>query len=288
MAKVVESSTRLTLKFSFFEKIFGFKSGISVDKDLLINLISHLKLPTSLSTLLMVVVIGLTNTQPVYAHQPVDLGSKNITADQGPILSDATVSFAVRANFTKANQTRGFRAVLKASELLNFEYLIIDKAPENRYAMNKLPTATITYPSGKKTVVKLNERSKFFERYTGTNYLYLGRFSDTAESGIYKINIRSKGVAKITVAIGRKEIPGEVLPAATCPINRAAGDITLGEAATLVGMSKSVATSCATKLNWQFRVGAEDDQQFAVTKDYRLDRVIVTIKNNLITQSIPG
>ncbi len=56
----------------------------------------------------------------------------------------------------------------------------------------------------------------------------------------------------------------------------------------MVGMSKSAASECAAKLNWQFRIGAEDDQQFAVTKDYRLDRVTVTIKNNLITQSLPG
>ena len=62
----------------------------------------------------------------------------------------------------------------------------------------------------------------------------------------------------------------------------------IGEAATLVGMSKSAASECAAKLNWQFRIGAEDDQQFALTKDYRLDRVTVTIKNNLITQSLPG
>ncbi len=230
----------------------------------------------------------LMQPQTAYAHQPVDLGLKNITADQGPILADGTVSFAIRANFTKANQTRGFRAVLKSSELLNFEYLIIDRAPENKYAMSKLPIATITYPSGKQVVVKLNERSKFFEPYSSTNYLYLGRFSETAEAGIYKISIKSKSAAKITVAIGQQEIRGQVLPAATCPISRAAGDITLGEAATLVGMSKSAGLECATKLNWQFRVGAEDDQQFALTKDYRLDRVTVTVKNNLITQAIPG
>jgi len=88
---------------------------------------------------LLVIATVLMQPQTVYAHQPVDLGLKNTTADQGPILVDATVSFAIRANFTKANQTRGFRAVLKASELLNFEYLIIDKAPENKYAMSKLP-----------------------------------------------------------------------------------------------------------------------------------------------------
>jgi hypothetical protein len=226
--------------------------------------------------------------QNVYAHQPVDLGIKNITADQGPILSDATVSFAIRANFTKANQTRSFRAVLKASELLNFEYLIIDRAPENKYAMSKLPIATITYPSGKQVVVKLNERTTFFETYSRTTYLYLGRFSETAEAGIYKISIKSKSAAKITLAIGQQEIRGEVLSAATCPTSRVAGDISIGEAATLVGMSKSVASECAAKLNWQFRIGAEDDQQFALTKDYRLDRVTVTIKNNLITQSLPG
>lgn len=236
----------------------------------------------------LVIAAVLIQPQTVYAHQPVDLGLKNTTADQGPILSDATVSFAIRANFTKANQVRGFRAVLKASELLNFEYLIIDKAPENKYAMSKLPIATITYPSGKQEVVKLNERSKFFEPYSSTNYLYLGRFSETVEAGIYKISIKSKSAAKITVAIGQQEIRGEVLPAATCHTSRAAGDISVGEAATLVGMSKSAAAECAAKLNWQFRIGAEDDQQFALTKDYRLDRVTVTIKNNLITQSLPG
>ena len=237
---------------------------------------------------LLVIATVLLQPQIAYAHQPVDLGLKNTTADQGPILSDATVSFAIRANFTKANQTRSFRAVLKASELLNFEYLIIDKAPENKYAMSKLPVATITYPSGKQVVVKLNERTTFFEPYSRTTYLYLGRFTETAEAGIYKISIKSKSAAKITVATGQKEIRGVVLPAATCPTSRVAGDISIGEAATLVGMSKSAASECAAKLNWQFRIGAEDDQQFALTKDYRLDRVTVTIKNNLITQSLPG
>jgi len=237
---------------------------------------------------LLVIATVLLQPQIAYAHQPVDLGLKNTTADQGPILSDATVSFAIRANFTKANQTRSFRAVLKASELLNFEYLIIDKAPENKYAMSKLPVATITYPSGKQVVVKLNERTTFFEPYSRTTYLYLGRFTETAEAGIYKISIKSKSAAKITVAIGQQEIRGEVLFAATCPTSRVAGDISIGEAATLVGMSKSAALECAVKLNWQFRIGAEDDQQFAVTMDYRLDRVTVTIKNNLITQSLPG
>ena len=99
--------------------------------------------------------------------------AKNTRTDQGPILVDGTVSFALRANFTKANQERGFRASLKQGELLNFEYLIIDKAPENKMALNKLPIVTITAPDGTNSIVKFTERTKFYEPYGRTNYLYL-------------------------------------------------------------------------------------------------------------------
>ncbi|MDA2985255.1 MAG: hypothetical protein O2896_05195 [Actinomycetota bacterium] len=243
-------------------------------------------------SLLLVMATLIFQPHSGHAHQPVDLGLKNITANQGPILPDGTVSFAIRANFTKPNQVRSFRAVLKASDLLNFEYLIIDNAPENKLRMNRLPKATITYPSGKKVVVKLNERTQFFEPYSRTNYLYLGRFTDLAEDGIYKVRVKSKRAARVTLAIGQREVRGEVFSAATCLVNRSvnggADEITRGEAATLVGMSKEEARECAATLNWQFRIGAEDDEQFALTKDYRLDRVTVTIKNNFITQAIPG
>jgi hypothetical protein len=37
MAKVIESDTVLTLKLAFWEKLLGFKSGISVSKDLLVG-----------------------------------------------------------------------------------------------------------------------------------------------------------------------------------------------------------------------------------------------------------
>jgi hypothetical protein len=53
-------------------------------------------------------------------------------------------------------------------------------------------------------------------------------------------------------------------------------------------MKKDTATSCAAKLGWGYRVGQEDDQLFALTKDYRLDRVTVVIKNGSITESIVG
>ena len=232
----------------------------------------------------------LTNSGLANAHQPVELGSKNTRADQGPILVDGTVSFALRANFTKANQERGFRVSLKQGELLNFEYLIIDKAPENKMPLSKLPTVTITAPDGVKSVVKFTERSNFYEPYGRTNYLYLARFSSTAVEGIYNFSIKSKAKASITVSTGSKEIFGQVFQPGICPTiePQQAPTVSNAQAATLVGMKKDTAASCAAKLNWVYRIGQEDDQIFALTKDYRLDRVTVIIKNGLITNSLVG
>ena len=244
----------------------------------------------TLTALLALAFIG-SNLNLASAHQPVNLTAANSSADKGPILVDGTISFAIRANFTKANQTQGFRASLKAGELVNFEYLIMDRAPENKLANNKLPVATITDPSGKKTVIKFTERSKFFEPYGRTNYLYLARYSQTAVDGIYKFTLQSKAKAAITVAVGSKETFGEVLSAATCPDwDKPMGEpiILQAYAEGLVGMKKESAQSCAAKLGWQYRIGQEDDQMFALTRDYRLDRVTVTIKSGLITQALVG
>ena len=232
----------------------------------------------------------LMNSGLANAHQPVELGSKNMRADQGPILVDGTVSFALRAKFTKANQERGFRASLKQGELLNFEYLIIDKAPENKMPLSKLPIVTITAPDGAKSVVKFSERTKFYEPYGRTNYLYLARFSSTALDGIYYFSIKSKAKASITVSTGSKETFGQVFQPASCPTiePQQSPTVTNAQAATLIGMKKDAATSCAAKLGWGYRVGQEDDQLFALTKDYQLDRVTVVIKKGIITESVVG
>jgi len=145
------------------------------------------------------------------AHQPVVLLASDTTAAKGPLLVDGTVSFAIRASFTKANEVRAFRAQLAAGDDLAVQYLIVDKTPENKLKNNQLPVVTITAPSGKKVTLKVKERSPFFEPYSQTNYLYLSRYSAEAEAGIYSITVKSKAKSTITVAIGEKEIPGEVI-----------------------------------------------------------------------------
>ena len=239
----------------------------------------------TLTTLLALAFIG-SNLNLASAHQPVNLTAANSSADKGPILVDGKVSFVIRANFTKPNQTQGFRAALKADETLYFEYLIIDKAPENRLAKNKLPVATITDPAGKKTVIKFTERTKFYYPFLNTNFLYLARYDQTAIDGVYKFTLQSKTKAAIQVVVGSLETYGEVLTPAKCPAwDKPAGEpmILQAYAESLVGMKKESAQSCAVKLGWQYRIGQEDDQMFALTRDYRLDRVTVTIKKDLVT-----
>jgi hypothetical protein len=161
-----------------------------------------------LAALLAVMVIG---SGSAHAHQPVVLLDSDTTAAKGPLLADGTVSFAIRAAFTKSGQTKAFRAQFKSGDQLSVQYLIVDKKPENALRTSSLPTLVITPPTGAPVTIKLNERTKFFEPYGRVNYLYLARYSDLAQAGIYNFTIKSKSKAAITVAVGDKEIFGEVL-----------------------------------------------------------------------------
>ena len=150
-------------------------------------------------------------TTHALAHQPVVLLDTDTTAAKGPLLVDGTVSFAIRASFTKSGQKKAFRAQFQEGDALEVQYLIVDKKPENALKSAQLPTVVITGPGGFKTTMKINERTKFYEPYGGTNYLYLARFSGVAKAGIYSFVITSRAKAAITLGVGQKEIPGEVV-----------------------------------------------------------------------------
>ena len=159
----------------------------------------------------LIAALTLALTPLAHAHQPVQLLPTDTTAAKGPLLVDGTISFAVRADFTKAKQVRAFRVGLKAGDQLSLQYLIVDRKPESALKMNQLPTLVLTYPSGKKVRMKLKERTEFFEPYSQMPYLYLGRYSDVAEEGIHTVEVRSLRKSKITIAVGDREVRGEVL-----------------------------------------------------------------------------
>ena len=161
-----------------------------------------------ITALLALSLLGIT---PASAHQPVDLLNSDTTPSAGPLLVDGTVSFAVRASFTKAGQKKAFRAALTEGDQLDVQYLIIDKKPENKLKNSKLPLLVITSPSGKKTTMKFTERTEFLETHSRTMYLYLSRISEVAEPGIYSFMITARTKSAITLGVGAREVPGEVL-----------------------------------------------------------------------------
>ncbi len=159
----------------------------------------------------LLVIFSLALSATAQAHQPVVLLNTDTTPAKGPLLLDGTISFAVRASFAKSGETRGFRAQLKAGQSLAVQYLILDKSPENKLKTSQLPILTITSPTGSKQIIKLNERTKFFEPYSQTKYLYLGRITKAAEAGIYSFTLSAKSKSAVTIAVGDREVPGEVI-----------------------------------------------------------------------------
>ena len=162
-------------------------------------------------TPLLAFALAISLATPASAHQPVNLLDTDTTAAAGPLLVDGTISFAIRATFTKSGQKRAFRAALKEGDQLAVQYLIVDKKPESALKNTLLPQLVITSPTGKKITIAITERTKFFEPYGRTNYLYLARYNAPAEAGIYQFVATSRAKAAITLAVGEKEIQGEVV-----------------------------------------------------------------------------
>ena len=162
-------------------------------------------------TPLIAIALAISLAPAASAHQPVVLLDTDTTPSAGPLLVDGTISFAIRASFTKSGQKKAFRASLKEGDLLSVQYLIVDKKPESALKNSLLPQLVITSPTGKKITVAMKERTPFFEPYSRTNYFYLGRLSQPAEAGIYSFVITSRARAAITVAVGDREVQGEVV-----------------------------------------------------------------------------
>ena len=162
------------------------------------------------STALAVALIGIP-TGAAQAHQPVRLTSADRTPAQGPLLVDGTISFAVYAT-VREGATRGFRVGMKAGQRLAIQLLIPDRAPANRLSNAQLPLVTVIDPAGKRSSLAIDERTPFYEPYSGTAYLYLARWEATARNGTYQVIVSGRDRSKVNavIGVGYREVPGEV------------------------------------------------------------------------------
>ena len=141
--------------------------------------------------------------------------------------------------------------------------------------------------------MKINERSPFYEPYGKKNYFFLSRISQSAEAGIYSITATAKTKSSAVIAIGRTEIRGEYLEvgssAGKCPITVKSEEmISEARASQLISMSELGAEICAVANSWIYRIGERDGEAFMLTKDYRTNRVTVSIESGFIRKISVG
>jgi hypothetical protein len=108
-----------------------------------------------------------------------------------------------------------------------------------------------------------------------------------------------KGMKYTCIKSGRKLVwnkgvaikKSSAIKAGVCPPKSAADKdpgITQVRANTLIGMSEMAAEECAMNLDWTYRLGQRDDEIFAGTFDYRIDRVTVTVMKGFVTEVFVG
>ena len=111
----------------------------------------------------------------------------------------------------------------------------------------------------------------------------------------HKATTTTKGMKYTCIKSGSKLVwskavtvkpPADLNPG-VCPTVAAADKdpgISQVRANTLVGMNEAQAEECAASLKWQIHVEQRDDEFFFLTKDYRVDRVSITVMQGLVTK----
>ena len=116
-----------------------------------------------------------------------------------------------------------------------------------------------------------------------------------AKCGKHKATSTVKGMKHTCIKSGGKLVWNKgvaikklsAIKAGVCPPKSAADKdpgITQVRANALISMTEAAAEECAMNLDWTYRLGQRDDEIFAGTFDYRIDRVTVTVMKGLVTQ----
>ena len=158
--------------------------------------------------LTVLALVALLPASVAKAHDPIILTTNQSTPDEGPLLPDGTISFALYGALDSPKDTRGFRVNFIEGDSLYLSILIPDLAPENQLDDASLPFLEITDPSGTKTKLTVSEKVPFAEPFTGTNYVRLTEFNSVAIAGTYSVVVTGDSPSRFTVSVGQKEMFG--------------------------------------------------------------------------------
>ncbi|MBH99272.1 MAG: hypothetical protein CL467_01565 [Acidimicrobiaceae bacterium] len=164
---------------------------------------------TLLGTLVFLLLCGVVALPKVArAHDPLFLEEQHAEPENGPLLPDARISFALYGTLLSAQDQRGFQFQIPQGEHLKISLLVPDLAPENTFPEGSFPSLALRRPDQSVLVLKANLREEFAEPFSGTNYLRLLDFSEIGSAGTYQIRITGIRPTRFTVSIGYIEAFG--------------------------------------------------------------------------------
>ena len=156
----------------------------------------------ALSVVALSVVVFSTNA---FAHDPIILTEAQTTPDAGPLLVDGTISFALYGTLMVPGDTRGVRVQLEAGDTLDLSLLVPALEPEQSLADAAMPMLSVVRPDGSPEFLRLTERVRFDESFSGTSYVRLLEFSEPAQPGVYRLMVSGDVPARFTLAVGTVE-----------------------------------------------------------------------------------
>lgn len=139
------------------------------------------------------------------AHDPVILTPEQSTPDEGPLLLDGTVSFALYGTVNGEGDTRAFRVRYAQGDTFNLSALVPNLQPEQALPVDQYPRIAVVTPTGERIDLAPGEVSTFDEPFTKTSYRRYLEWSTTAVAGDYGVIVTGVVPARFTVSTGVKE-----------------------------------------------------------------------------------
>jgi hypothetical protein len=126
--------------------------------------------------------------------------------------------------------------------------------------------------------------------YLVPGYSFIAAEDENGYAGRYTVSALPDEYMQVSDAVN--EVPLSIAPETAAPAVDPAVDpdmsVAQDVADTVLGMSEAEATQTAEAKGLTVRVGSRDGEDFALTMDYRSDRVTLTVVAGIVTAVTPG
>lgn len=158
-----------------------------------------LKMFSFISTTLMMILFFVS---PAFAHDPLMLLPEQKTPEEGPLLPDGTISFALYGSLLETEDKRAFQFRLEPDDRLDLSLLIPNLEPENQMSQETLPQLFLSRPDGSLLIGISDLYIPFDEPFSMTRYVRIFEHVEQSSGGLYQVEITGSDPARFTVAIG--------------------------------------------------------------------------------------